>query len=151
MYTVLFVVVTFLILAYLKSRTFRGFLLFGAFLVGMGINSCVASSHASHGRSPETYIVIPLVAVIVTNLTYLAFTNVRKLLVSVAILSVVMGLCWLIYEFAPLVGVIVLVWFFLAGLRASSGSESDFSKAVIVHSAEPSVSVGEAYGFLGLF
>jgi hypothetical protein len=77
-------------------------------------------------------------------LIYLASTNFRGFLVLGSILAAIAAAGWLLNTLAPAVGILMVIWFILRGLRTSAGGGSLF-KAFVVHSGVPDISVGEAY------
>jgi len=77
-------------------------------------------------------------------LVYLASTNFRSFLLLGSILAVIAAACWLLNAITPVIGILMVIWFILRGLRTSTGDGSLFN-AFVVHSGVPDISVGEAY------
>ena len=90
------------------------------------------------------YLLIPAAVILVCVLIYLAFTNFRGFLLFGSILAALAAAGWLLNTLAPVVGILLVIWFILRGFRAGAGGGSLF-KAFVVHSAVPDISVGEAY------
>lgn len=141
MSTILFIAAA-LILVYLAFTNFRGFLLFGASLAGIGGDVWMFHAYGLYGKPNIIYFIFPIATLLTTGLVYLAFTNFRRFLISMAILAVIVGSGWLFFALAPIIVGLLVVWLVLSG-GISGGS--DLFDAFLVHSFVPSVSVGEAY------
>jgi hypothetical protein len=90
------------------------------------------------------YLLIPATVILTCMLIYLASSDLRRFLLFASTLAVIAAASWLLYTLAPAIGILLVVWFVLRGLRSSNGGGSLF-KAYVAHSAVPEISVGAAY------
>jgi hypothetical protein len=123
---------------------FRGFLITGAVLGAVGGDSWAFHRYGCNGMPTIIYLLIPAAVIFACVLIYLASTNFRDFLVLGSILAAIATAGWLLNTLAPAVGILLVIWFILRGLRMSTGGGSLF-KAFVVHSGVPDISVGEAY------
>jgi len=120
------------ILIQFARKNFRKFLLYLAFFAGLGLDLWFYNSYSVYA-TPLIMYSLPFVPYLV----YLAFTDFRKLLVSLAGLTAIAGACWLFYVLAPIIAGILIVGVVWFGLVNDSGD--DLLKAAAVHSFCPSV------------
>ncbi len=132
------------LLVCLAFITFRGFLIAGAILGVIGGDGWAFHRYGFYGMPNIIYLLIPAAVVPGCVLIYLAFTNFRGFLRFGSILAVLAAAGWLFNTLAPVVGILLVIWFNLRGFRSSTGGGSLF-KAFVVHSGVPDISVGEAY------
>jgi hypothetical protein len=132
------------LLGCLAFITFRGFLIAGAVLGVIGGDSWAFHRYGFNGMPTIIYLLIPAAVILTCVLIYLASTNFRCFLLFGSILAALAAAGWLLNLIAPVIGVFLAVCFILCGCRSSAGGGSLF-KALVVHSAVPDISVGEAY------
>ena len=123
---------------------FRGFLITGTVLGAVGGDSWAFHRYGFNGMPTIIYLLIPAAVILTCVLVYLASTNFRVFLVLGSFLAAIVAAGWLLNTLAPVVGILLVIWFVLRGFRTSSGGGSLF-KAFVVHSGIPDISVGEAY------
>jgi len=123
---------------------FRRFLITGAVLGAVGGDSWAFHRYGFYGMPNIIYLLIPAAVILTCVLIYLASTNFRRFLLFGSILAVIAAAGWLLNAITPAVGFHLVIWFILRGFRSSTGGGSLF-KAIVVHSAVPDISVGEAY------
>ena len=128
-------------LAFIASR---GFLITGAVLGAVGGDGWAFHRYGFNGMPTIIYLLIPAAVILTWVLIYLASTNFRGFLVLGSFLAAIVAAGWLLNTLAPVVGILLVIWFVLRGFRTSSGGGSLF-KAFVVHSGIPDISVGEAY------
>jgi len=128
----------------LAFNAFRGFLITGAVLGVIGGDSWAFHRYGFYGMPTIIYLLIPTTVILTCVLIYLAFTNFRGFLRFGSILAALVAIGWLLNTLAPVVGILLVIWFILRGFRNSNGGGSLF-KAFVVHSGVPDISVGEAY------
>ena len=124
--------------------TFREFLITGAVLGAVGGDGWAFHRYGFNGMPTIIYLLIPAAVILTCVLIYLASTNFRGFLVLGSILATIIAVGWLLNAIAPIIGILLIIWFVLYGLRTSTASGSLF-KAFVVHSGIPDISVGEAY------
>ncbi len=124
--------------------TLRGFLIAGAVLGVIGGDGWAFHRYGFYGMPTIVYFLIPAAVVLGCVLIYLAFTNFRGFLLFGPILVALAAAGWLLNTHAPVVGILLVIWFILRGFRSSTDGGSLF-KAFVVHSGVPDISVGEAY------
>ena len=132
------------LLVCLAFITFRGFLIAGAVLGVIGGDGWAFHRYGFYGMPNIIYFLIPAAVILGCVLIYLAFTNFRRFLLFGSILAALAAAGWLLNTLAPVVGILLVIWFILRGFRSSTGGGSLF-KAFVVHSGVPDISVGEAY------
>jgi hypothetical protein len=113
------------------------------------IGTCLGEIWAFHRyglfRMPNLiYVLIPAGVILACVLVYLAFTSLRGFLLFGVILVALSAVGWVFSRLTPFAGLLLTGWLILRGIRENPGGGSLF-KAVVVHSAVPDVSVGEAY------
>ncbi len=123
---------------------FRGFLITGAVLGAIGGDSWAFHRYGFYGMPTIIYLLIPAAVILTCVLIYLASTNFRGFLVLGSILTAIAAAGWLLNAITPVIGILLVIWFVLHGLRSSAGGGS-LLKAFVVHSGVPDISVGEAY------
>jgi hypothetical protein len=123
---------------------FRGFLITGAVLGAIGGDSWAFHRYGIYGMPTIIYLLIPTTVILTCVLIYFAFTNFRRFLFFGSILAATAAAVWLLNAITPVVGVLLVTWFILRGLRTSAGGGS-LLKAFVIHSGVPDISVGEAY------
>ena len=131
------------LLVCLSFITFRGFLIAGAVLGLIGGDGWAFHRYGFYGMPTIIYFLIPAAAVLGCVLIYLAFTNFRGFLLVGSVLAALAAAGWLLNTLAPVVGILLVIWFITRGFRSSTGGGSLF-KAFVVHSGVPDISVGEA-------
>jgi len=124
---------------------FRGFLITGAVLGAVGGDGWAFHRYGFNGMPTIIYLLIPAAVILTCVLIYLASTNFRGFLVLGSILAAITAAGWLLNTLAPAVGILLVIWFILRGLRSSSTGGGSLFKAFVVHSGVPDISVGEAY------
>jgi hypothetical protein len=124
--------------------TRRGFLITAAVLGVAGGDGWAFHRYGLYGMPNIIYLLIPAAVILICVLIYLAFTNFRSFLIFGSIFVALAGAGWILSTLAPAVGILLVIWFILRGLRSSTGGGSLF-KAFVVHSGVPDISVGEAY------
>ncbi len=143
-----FLITAALVLACLFVRhavvAFRGVLIAGA-----ALGACAGEYWAFHRygfcRMPNIiYLLIPAGVILACVLVYLAFTNLRGFLLLGSIVAALAAAGWVFNRLTPFAGLLLVVWFVLRGLSGSTVGGS-LSKAFVVHSGVPDISVGEAY------
>jgi hypothetical protein len=142
MYEALFIAVSIMILIYLKFTNFRRFLLYVAFLVGIGVNTYLADVYGTHGPiSIGYYTIIPIAAVIIINVLYLALTNRKQLFIGAVVLAVV-GLAYYLVStiIVPILGTLFLLAFMGMFFNTSDGSKE-------TETGSPDVSLSEILVF----
>jgi hypothetical protein len=122
----------------------RGFLIAGAVLGVVGGDCWAFHKYGFYGMPTIIYFLMPAAVVLGCVLIYLAFTNFRGFLLFGSILAALAAAGWLLNTLAPIVGILLVIWFILRGFRSSTGGGS-LLKAFVVHSGVPDISVGEAY------
>ena len=132
------------LLVCLAFITFRGFLIVGAVLGVIGGDGWAFHRYGLYGMPNIIYLLIPATVILTCMLIYLASSDLRRFLLFASTLAVIAAASWLLYTLAPAIGILLVVWFVLRGLRSSTGGGSLF-KAFVVHSGVPDISVGEAY------
>jgi len=132
------------LLVCLAFVTRRGFLIAGAVLGVAGGEGWAFHRYGLYGMPNITYLLIPAAVILICVLIYLAFTNFRGFLLFGSILAALAAAGWLLNTHAPIVGILLVIWFILRGFRSSTGGGS-LLKAFVVHSGVPDISVGEAY------
>ena len=132
------------LLVCLAFITFRGFLIAGAALGVIGGDGWAFHRYGFYGMPTIIYFLIPAAVILTCVLVYLAFTNFRRFLLFGSVLAALAAAGWLLNTLAPVVGILLVIWFILRGFRSSIGGGSLF-KAFVVHSGVPDISVGEAY------
>ena len=132
------------LLVCLAFVTCRGFLIAGAVLGVAGGDGWAFHRYGLYGMPNIIYLLIPAAVILICVLIYLAFTDFRGFLLFGSILAAFAAAGWLLNMLAPAVGILLVIWFILRGLRSSTGGGSLF-KAFVVHSGVPDISVGEAY------
>jgi hypothetical protein len=128
----------------LPLTALRGFLITGAVLSASGGDSWAFHRYGFYGMPTIIYLLIPAAVILACVFIYLAFINFRGFLVLGSILATIIAVGWLLNAIAPIIGILLIIWFVLYGLRTSTDSGSLF-KAFVVHSGIPDISVGEAY------
>jgi hypothetical protein len=123
---------------------FRGFLIAGAVIGTIGGDSWAFHRYGFYRMPNIFYLLIPAAVILTCVLIYLASTDFRRFLLFGSILAVIAAAGWLLNTLAPAIGILLVVWFVLRGLRSSTGGGSLF-KAFVIHSGVPDISVGEAY------
>jgi hypothetical protein len=143
-----FLTIAALVLAYLLVRhtvvAFRGVLIASAVL-----GACAGESWAFHRygfcRMPNIiYLFIPAGVILACVLVYLACTSLRSFLLVGSIVAALAATGWVFSRLTPFAGLLMILWLILRGLSGSTVGGS-LSKAFVVHSAVPDISVGEAY------
>ena len=142
-----FLIIATLVLACLLVRhavvAFRGVLIAGA-----ALGACAGEYWAFHrygfSRMPNIiYLFIPAGVILSCVLVYLAFTNLRGFLLVGSIVAALAAVGWVLNSLAPFAGLLLVIWLVPRGSRTNTGGS--LSKAFVVHSAVPDISVGEAY------
>jgi hypothetical protein len=128
----------------LAFSSFRGFLITGAVLGAVGGDGWLFHRHGFCGMPNIIYLLIPAAVILTCVLIYLAATNLRRFLMFGLILAVITAAGWLLNAISLAVGILLVVWLVLRGLRCTTSGGSLF-KAFVVHSVVPDISVGEAY------
>ena len=123
---------------------FRGFLVTEAVIGAIGGDNWAFHRYGFYRMPTIIYLLIPAAVILTCALIYLASTNFRRFLLFGTILAVIAAAGWLLNAITPVIGILLVVWFVLRGLRSSAGGGSLF-KAFVVHSGVPDISVGEAY------
>ena len=123
---------------------FRGFLITGAVLGAIGGDSWAFHRYGIYRMPTIIYLLIPAAVILTCMLIYFASTNFRRLLIFGSILAAIAAAGWLLNAITPVIGILMVIWFVLHGLRTRTGGGSLF-KAFVVHSGIPNISVGEAY------
>jgi hypothetical protein len=123
---------------------FRGFLITGAVLGAIGGDSWAFHRYGLYGMPTIIYLLIPTMVILTCVLIYFASTNFRSFLLFGSILSAIAAAGWLLNAIAPVVCILLVIWFILRGLRTSTCGGS-LLKALVVHAGVPDISVGEAY------
>ena len=97
---------------------FRGFLITGAVLGAIGGDSWAFHRYGFYGMPTIIYLLIPAAVILTCVLIYLAFTNFRGFLLLGSILAAIAAAGWLLNTLAPVVGILLVIWFILRGLRS---------------------------------
>ena len=132
------------LLVCLAFITLRGFLIAGAVLGVIGGDGWAFQKYGFYGMPTIIYFLIPAAVILGCVLIYLAFTNFRGFLLFGSILAALAAAGWLLNTLAPVVGILLVIWFILRGSAAVP---------VVVHCSRlslfippfPDISVGEAY------
>jgi hypothetical protein len=132
------------LLVCLAFVTRRGFLIAGAVLGVAGGDGWAFHRYGLYGMPNIIYLLIPAAVILICVLIYIASTDFSRFLLFGSILAVIAAAGWLLNTLAPAIGILLVVWFVLRGLRSSTGGGSLF-KAFVIHSGVPDISVGEAY------
>jgi hypothetical protein len=123
---------------------FRRFLIMGAVLGAIGGDSWAFHSYGIYRMPTIIYLLIPAAVILACMLIYFASTNFRRFLLFGSILAAIAAAGWVLNAITPVIGILLVIWFVLHGLRTRTGGGSLF-KAFVVHSGIPNISVGEAY------
>ena len=123
---------------------FRRFLITGAVLGAVSGDSWAFHRYGFCGMPNIIYLLIPTAVILTCVLIYLASTNFRGFLLFGSIIAAIAAAGWLLNTLAPVIGILLVIWFILRGFRNKYRCGSLF-KAFVVHSGVPDISVGEAY------
>ena len=108
------------LLVCLAFIAFRGFLIAGAVLGAIGGDSWAFHRYGFYGMPTIIYLLIPAAVILACVLIYLASTNFRGFLLFGSILAALAAAGWLFNTLTPVVGILLVVWFILRGLRSKS-------------------------------
>jgi hypothetical protein len=123
---------------------FRGLLIMGAVA-----GACTGESWAFHRyglcRMPNViYLLVPAGVIVACVLAHLACTSLRSFLLFGSMILALAAAGWLFSRLTPFAGLLMVVWLILR-VRSTNAAGGSLFKALVVHSAVPDVSVGEAY------